>query len=169
MESNTTHNLLGTEYFVTAGIAEKLKVLKFDKPTMAYFDSDEQSGQLWQVAPPVSLDNNSMFGLFYPNMGDNVKFCAAPVFDQAFDWIRENYGIQVSIIPTKNKRWNIQYYFFFDSNDYDGIERLYESISRELQSGNFNIHREAQIDCLDFLLNKIIENDFLSHPNFNNN
>lgn len=72
--------------FVPYDIALAMKELGFNGKTICYYTDDEK---LWQMGIPLTPDNEPVYGLFTPNIGDNVRFVAAPLYQQAFRWFRE--------------------------------------------------------------------------------
>ena len=77
--------------FVPYDIALTMKELGFNEKTICYYTDDKK---LWQMGIPWTPDNEPIYGLFTPNIGDNVKFVAAPLYQQAFRWFREKHNLK---------------------------------------------------------------------------
>lgn len=100
------------EQFVTYEIALALKELGFDKQCLAYF---RQDGTLKFILNPSMCTNTQLKG---------VNLLAAPLWQQAIDWFREEKDIHVNITPSFN--------FELDIIDGYNISDIYNSKTETL-------------------------------------
>lgn len=106
------------EQFVTYEIALALKELGFDKSCLAYFDinydsiTQKYTGKLILGKDPEYLTcqrrMHYMFG---------QQICLAPLWQQAIDWFREKYKINISLIPWNYNTWWYQIESFNDNTN----------------------------------------------------
>ena len=128
--------------FVPYELAVKLKTLGFDEPCLAYYQKSAVIGDDTilpiQIRDQVSNFNDDE----YSRLG--VPFWSAPTFSQAFRWFREKYGMIFTLVGSK-------YYYpsvsFINTDGYS-----------EIELGEFESYEEAELACLD----KLIE---MTHPN----
>lgn len=127
------------DQFVPYELALKLKELGFDEPCIMYYNNDDYlnigtdddywgdyTGFIkWNSMP------NSPWKPFKP-------LTSAPLWQQAFDWFREKYGL---------------YYGILNSNEYWAGKRI-----GGFPTGVSNSYEEARLECLKQLI-KIVEND----------
>jgi hypothetical protein len=110
--------------FVNYEIALALKELYFNEPCFAkYFQQDGNT-------PFIQIGESEIDEA--ENAGDDVTFeCDAPLYQQAFRWFRENYGIVgYCYIPNESGYWG---HSFENKAKYDTYE-------------------EAELECLKKLI-----------------
>ena len=111
-----------TKEFVPYDKALKLKELGFDEPCFVLYKASN-SNQL--AYAPHGITTNSQL-----SQGDSNNI-AAPLFQQAFRWFREKYGLNYVIV--KAESW---FYTINGCNTQEG----------------FNTYEEAELACLDKLI-----------------
>ncbi len=78
--------------FIPYELAEKMKSLGYDEPCLAMY-SDEVL-EMWLQDQYDFRDIGQNDGFQFKNsMWDDSRFVAAPLFQQAFDWFLDNYGL----------------------------------------------------------------------------
>ena len=121
--------------FVPYQQALALKELGFDEPCFAvYYDTKE-----FKTYTGVWVKFNSEFN------GKGVM--SAPLYQQAFKWFREKYGLPSHIATYWQHDWNnysYQYYFVQDKVEWNGIE-------------HYKTYEEAELACLIKLI-EIVKN-----------
>ena len=112
-----------------------LKELGFDEPCFAvYYDTKE-----FKTYTGVWVKFNSEFN------GKGVM--SAPLYQQAFKWFREKYGLPSHIATYWQHDWNnysYQYYFVQDKVEWNGIE-------------HYKTYEEAELACIKQLI-EIVKN-----------
>jgi hypothetical protein len=111
--------------FVTYGLAVKLKVIGFDKPSPTFYTA---KGILYR-----SIDFNG-----YTTDKLYTNECLAPLWQQVFRWIRENYQWTIEINQITKKNWSYTLKNYSKERTYYG--EVYES---------FEV---AEIACLEKLI-----------------
>ena len=86
------------ELFCTYEIAMKLKELGFNKGCLdIYYDNgDEDSESNWKLLlekPKKSFKNDKEFEI------------AAPLWQQAIDFLRDEYNLSINVFPISSNRW----------------------------------------------------------------
>ena len=121
--------------------ALKLKELGFDEPCFCYYYT--LNGKDWKFA-----DNHK-----YHEIDDQLVIGAnftllAPLFQQAFRWFREKYGIMHRLTS-----YAFGYQIHLDNTaDFD-----FEFVDRRYDSGiDYKTYEEAELACLDKLI-EIVE------------
>jgi hypothetical protein len=107
--------------------ALKLKELGFDESCFGFYS------KIYGLVIGRTTGN----GALYENAGE----CLAPTFSQAFRWFREKYDLHGSV-RKRNKNGVIYFEQIFDED--------------VLQNGPFSIYEEAELACLDKLI-EIVE------------
>jgi len=89
-------------------------------------------------------------------------WCLAPIFSQAFRWIREKYGLESYINPElpfsyNNPKYTVVFIqttkgFITYTDNTIWVSRVRENIERK----RFSTHKEAELECLKKLI-EIIE------------
>jgi hypothetical protein len=124
--------------FVPFELALKLKQLGFDEPCLSIWKNDK----LISVGGHWGMNiTHSMFGFD----GDMFALdeCRAPTFSQAFRWFREKFDMVGEINSYySDKKWSF---------NYDIV-----TIFKEKGSDRFNTFEEAELACLDKLI-EIVE------------
>ena len=137
--------------FVSYTLALKLKVLGFDEPCFGYYVDGELRG--------INLGIEELGGVepYYQRFGfhtlsnhnidnQNKIVVTAPTFSQAFRWFREKYNLICRVSVTS-------YGCTLDEQEfYCVITSKYGTASYEI----FNTYEEAELDCLEKLI-EIIE------------
>jgi hypothetical protein len=124
--------------FVSYEIALALKELGFDEPCFGYYLENEE----WTPA------SYSMKGTIYPSNSDLLKdWVSSPLYQQAFRWFREKYGLFSEIQPYLiiGTRWR---YTITNRNNSSGLPH----------KEGFETYEEAEQACLDKLI-EIIKNN----------
>ena len=122
--------------FVPYDLALALKELGFDEPCIGFYTQNaygstlEQKVQYWRE--PIGGN-------------DDYVFVLAPLYQQAFRWFREKYGLWVR--------------FSYDENE---LEEMYWYVDKAFESGigplffddleEFNTYEEAELECLKKLI-----------------
>ena len=76
--------------FIPYKLALRLKQLGFDEPCFGFW----LSNKTMHIGSESSVAMLSAFG--------NVTYFKAPLYQQAFSWFRDNYGLYASIVPKKS-------------------------------------------------------------------
>jgi uncharacterized membrane protein len=114
--------------FVTYGLAVKLKVIGFDKPSPTFYTA---KGILYR-----SIDFNG-----YTTDKLYTNECLAPTFSQAFRWLRENHQWTIKVNQVTKNNWSYTLENFPNDRTYYG--EVYKS---------FEV---AEIGCLEKLISFI--------------
>jgi hypothetical protein len=124
--------------FVPYELALRMKALGFDEPCLSVYTIVEKL----RVPTKFSVVNNILNGEYNDDFIPNIK-CLAPTFSQAFRWFREKYTIVGEINSYYvDKKWSFNY----------DIVTIY----KEKASDRFNTYEEAELACLEKLI-EIIE------------
>lgn len=128
------------EEFVPYDRALKLKQLGFDEPCFGSYINGELT----------SLLDSFLWG-------DVKGDLPAPLFQQAFRWFREEYGLSCSIKLTDDSRHYYYDFIIYDSEDRDyNDEDCFDSCGIILSHKKFGKYEEAELACLDKLI-EIVE------------
>jgi len=109
-----------TKEFLPYDRALKLKELGFDEPCLDFYDDNQELFYNHENKEKIHI-------------GDSVK---APLFQQAFRWFREKYGLQYDITFTANKEL-IGFYVLIHKldglvfNEDDSVEIDIQTTNRE--------------------------------------
>jgi hypothetical protein len=127
--------------FVSYGIALKLKELGFDEPCLTYYyelTSNIRTGLSINILNAWTYSGNKKLG-----------FTLAPLYQQAFKWIREKHNIDISIntiyskynentikqysgvIDTKTMYTNVGFYDNYEEAQLAGLQKMIEIIKNK--------------------------------------
>jgi hypothetical protein len=126
--------------FISYTQALTLKELGFDEPCFGYYQKSAVIGD--NTILPIQIRNKAS------NFNDNeyskmgVPFCSAPLYQQAFRWFREKYGLY-SIVDIDSPP--ITFYYVITKKTQGGIGVQNEKF-------NFNTYEEAELACLKKLI-----------------
>lgn len=126
--------------FVPYDIALAMKELDFNEKTICYYTEDKK---LWQMGIPFIPGNEPIYGLFSPNIGANVKFVAAPLYQQAFRGFREKYNIDARFHTYTHHKEGVRTDWMWDY--IDG------------KKTSFDGHEKSDKEAQDACLRKLIE------------
>ena len=117
--------------FVPYELAVKLKQLGFDEPCFAYYDT-------------------GIFTFWYHSeqQPDLVLNCTAPLYQQAFRWFRDKYGL-CSWIERMYTVDSICYYRYTCEYKKDPLSKTHEVI---LSLKEYDNYEEAELACLQKLI-----------------
>jgi len=122
--------------FVTYEQALALKELGFDEPCFGYWKSKN-----WLIQEKTRTDG-------YTHADQE---CSAPLYQQAFRWFREKYGLIGQLMPLCiSYPGKVTHYGWF-------IVSNQNSIDWENEDNGFKIYEEAESVCLDKLI-EIVKN-----------
>jgi hypothetical protein len=150
--------------FIPYQQALELKKLGFDEPCFAYYDEEDNTGQIYEYANcsgNVTSDkacyNDDFLSVTNSQLDKYGAFCSkdeegeesyerwtAPTYSQAFRFFREKYGYLVSPFQNENNL------FFFE------IGKL-NTLKTEHYSKDWETYEDAEISCLVKLI-EIIKN-----------
>ena len=125
--------------FIPYEQALELKELGFDEPCFGYYNIT------W------SKQNELLFPQYageVENWNEMTRLCSAPLYQQAFRWFREKYGLYAEIFVDDNKTFG----FYITSFIEEG--RLDKPITRQ-----FNTYDKAQLGCVKQLIEIIDRKD----------
>jgi hypothetical protein len=127
--------------FIPYEQALALKELGFDEPCFArYYKAEPHNIQF--VLPNYSKDFNEKQFLHNKEV---VLYYSAPLYQQAFRWFREKYGLE----PHTKKDWS------------DGVcwgyESIIECVDGIIDCGTFKTYKEAELECLKKLIEIVKE------------
>ena len=121
--------------FVPYELAVKLKQLGFDEPCFARFNND---GDLLIAHTEKYIIDNGV--------DRSEFFTLAPLFQQAFRWFREKYGLEGITQGAESWAW----YKFW-------VYELLADFKIRISDGiRFNTYKEAELACLEKLI-EIVE------------
>ena len=125
--------------FVKYETALALKELGFDEPCLTYYNYDKR----------IERSDDWAYGCTLIDKRDRNQ-CLAPLYQQAFRWFREKYGLYSAIVPKKS----------WPDNFVSGIEWYVEICGGngiEIGPDGTYSYKEAESACLDKLI-EIIKN-----------
>ena len=126
--------------FISYTQALTLKELGFDEPCFGYYQKSAVIGD--NTILPIQIRNKAS------NFNDNeyskmgVPFCSAPLYQQAFRWFREKYGLY-SIVDIDSPP--ITFYYVITKKTQGGI-------GVQAEKFNINTYEEAELECLRKLI-----------------
>jgi len=130
IENLSERNIIMEREFVPYEIALAMKDLGFDEPCFNWYGFSKKVG-----------DNPSSCCNSYGFIQERKSFCSAPLYQQAFRWFREEYGLLAEFCwNTPNKKHATMIYptdFYYQSESYE----------------------EAQDACLNKLIKMVKENE----------
>ena len=116
--------------FIPYEQALELKELSFDETCMAFYEQNNIEAQI--VGVNQRYNDPSLLTL--------TDFCA-PLYQQAFRWFREKYGLYSEIFVDDNKTFGFLITSFIEEG------RLDKPITRQ-----FNSYEEAELGCVKQLI-----------------
>ena len=131
-----------TTNFVPQEISKQLRELGFNEPCIAYYDKD--GDLLGDIGINEDIDNlyrNSYF-VIYKDFSESEY--TAPLYQQAFRWFREKYGLSGWVNES------------FTGSSRQGVISIKSEIGLKYYPTTtkfFDIYEEAELACL----NKLIE------------
>lgn len=121
--------------FVSCEVSRKLKEKLFNEPTMAFYD---ENGDFKFV--PYNESDINLTNLVTKTENEN-KYSSAPLFQQAFRFFRENYGLINSI-----SEQTVNTFGFY-------IDKLGDNkISQFREFTGFKTYEDAELACLEELI-----------------
>lgn len=116
--------------FIPYTLALKLKELSFNKPCFAWYDANSFS------TVEIEYDYKENIDLYYK------ESCTAPLWQQAFDWFRDEFDYNVSIYGRKSMGY-----------DYRINNILINSVRDTIISDYvWKTYEEARLACLEKLI-----------------
>ncbi len=135
--------------FVPYELALKLKQLGFDEPCLTYYNYDKK----------IERSDDWAYGVTLKDKRDRNE-CLAPLFQQAFRWLRETHQIFPEVVTdcTTEPKFAYTYTRFFGNpNDLGSEEWGWENNIGQY-SLLYRTYEDAQRDCLEEILG-IIEKE----------
>ena len=143
--------------FVPYELSLKLKELGFDSPCFGYYESQDKNLVINYSNIPLTEEQEKRKGLYLIDNRNSVipqwAVCA-PTFSQAFEWFRETHYIfsEISVDCTTYPKFCYTFNKFFGNpNDLTSKEWGWE-----IQIDGYSLlcrsHREAELDCLEKLI-----------------
>jgi hypothetical protein len=126
--------------FISYEQALELKELGFNENCFAHFVKHYNEIKC--------ILNSDDFDEWWTNNSDNLE-CKAPLYQQAFRWFREKYGLHSLVEPVLIED-NDQIMYDYMVLEKDGMKEEYNNIP-------YSSYDEAQIACLDKLI-EIVKN-----------
>jgi hypothetical protein len=144
--------------FVPYNIALALKGLGFDEKCLADFmvfgDNESVNGRFGKTEPKLFTEGQER-DLEFARKDSGYPFvyhvCNAPLYQQAFDWIRNNYGLWANIEHTAGYD---DYYVEIEDHNWP---RVYSKDSLRV-TDSYKSYEEAREACLRNLIKFIKEN-----------
>jgi hypothetical protein len=130
-----------------------MKELGFNEPCLSYYFSDgtfndasEEDDILYPGDPRFHSDTNSSLSEY---LEDELKYnaIAAPLYQQAFRWFREKYGIEGVTQRAEDFMWYKWTIYQYNENGKKYIFDWYE----------YETYEEAELECLKKLI-EIVKN-----------
>ena len=135
--------------FIPYEQALALKELGFDEECISFYNQDDENklGIHAQFDTyNISASKNST--KIKSSRGNNIlNLVSAPLYQQAFRWFREKYGLDSNTINTN--MWNT---FSFVINDIPNKNPITTYL-------DFNTHEEAELECLKKLIEIVKQNN----------
>jgi hypothetical protein len=122
--------------FIPYEQALELKELGFDEPCMAFYEPGNEEVQIVGVEQRYND----------PKLLRLKDFCA-PLYQQAFRWFREKYGLYADLFVDDDQTFG----FCVSSFAEEGRCRLDRPIKRQ-----FSTYEESELECIKFLI-EIVE------------
>jgi len=124
--------------FIPYEQALALKELGFDDPCLAGYNfKDRRNGQF--TFPSARNPNTTSEPRVYIN---DKKIIGAPLYQQAFRWFREKYGLYSCINIFTKELGNEKVYFTYEIRNPEQFEL----------SETYNTYEEAELECLKKLI-----------------
>ena len=118
--------------------AFELKELGYDDECTMYYAPGHPEGYYLVDATPLT---NSHWMFTADDNKDRHLMCTAPLYQQAFRWFREKYGLYPEIFVDDNKTFGFLISSFIEEG------RLDKPITRQ-----FNTYDEAELGCVKQLI-----------------
>ena len=145
------------ELFITYESAYRLRELGFDEPCFAYYDYYNGRGHLcepkiytnWfqKLMSKIFKKNTEYFHQFYVDYLTDDCGCSAPTYQQAFNWLREQYGCQYQIHQwLDNKKYIIRQSLL----EKDTNETIFNGYIEE-----FETYEKAEEKCIEYFIDLI--------------
>ncbi len=126
--------------FIPYKEAITLKELGFNEPCFGYYN---EKLELWGVNPSSFYAKNSdvswnckLSNIF--NKSAKAKLCTAPLYQQAFEWLREKYNLPSHIYTGDSEKYH-----------YAILKKGRYVVSSNIR---YFTHKEAELDCLKDLI-----------------
>ena len=141
--------------FIPYNEALELKELGFDEPCLAYHNNHEpKNNHPRGLVVSGNQDHN------IETEGDNL-ICSAPLYQQAFRWFREKYGIKHFIADFIDDKTGIEwdYEIVIIGTDLDEIGNYKPLVdySTDDETRKFKSYEEAELACLIKLIEIVKE------------
>jgi hypothetical protein len=129
--------------FVPYELALELKELGFNEECFNLYNFKTKEFM-------YSIPNVNEVVMFKYNNHNETKHISAPLYQQAFRWFREKYGLVISIPPSEQN----------NLIEFKGVIYIYKSIRLGntvdiLHCKFYNSHEEAELECLKKLIKLI--------------
>ena len=135
--------------FVPYELAVKLKAIGFDEPCFGWFRSTRIPSNFTEYFLETEFGmSESPSDWVNSNFLD--KACSAPLYQQAFRWFREKYGLRIRNYGSINYSGELSEYFEIFKYGYGTSDK---SLSIEIGALTYE---EAELDCLEKLI-EIVE------------
>lgn len=134
--------------FIPYDLASKLAELGFDEECAGYY----------RDTVLVQYNSKTIESEFNSN---SSRYVRAPTYQEAFDWIREEYGLHPVISPTITASWEYHITRVICKLDYPYISGEKPLDDRPLQNGTvyskyeYSQHEEARLECLKEMISII--------------
>jgi hypothetical protein len=113
--------------------ALELKQLGFDEPCLGYY-----------LASSLFISNDNVYN------STDIPVIKAPLYSQAFRWLREKHSLESFILPSVNEQDKTIYTFAFGnlskSVKYDFEDKI------DYQFEDYDTYEEAELACLRHLI-----------------
>lgn len=140
------------DLFVSYGLAVALEELGFNKPCLANYysfgDGEKRDGKYGQTDPELFINESleqreEELGLYA------FHVVRVPLFQQVFDWFREEYNLTFFFIPSgKPVRWGYV------------IPACYLK-DKQGSAKTFTTYKEAEIHCINALIEIIKQKNYI--------
>ena len=138
--------------FVTYEEALALKKLGFDEPTFVHYTDNQLIFRLGDSVPWCSM--NELELIDWNNCPSTPHCTSAPLYQQAFRWFREKYGL-CSWIERMYTADSICYYRYTCEYKKDPSSKTHEVI---VSIKEYNTYEEAELACLKKLIEILNQN-----------
>lgn len=138
------------EQFVPYGLAVRLKEINFHENCMAYFFKGGKINNYFN-----KYYNNNKLAVIQPF----AFHCTAPLWQQAFDWFRKNYNLEVILSPDSINlpEKYLREYKIISTDESIVLEKVCDQ-KYWIRKGCFKSYEESRQACLEKLI-KIVENE----------